>query len=113
MNLPAGEFVPISDSWSEQNQRWLSQRFDFWRDQLDRLSELSSERTEPPPTLDDCAAHRIRGVFDLTDFEAELLLLAVGVEINLPLRDAVARAQRALYIEHMHIHNVPRAMKRG
>ena len=76
-----------------RNQAWLAARLAWWRE---RIEQGASAEASPPPTTDDGfepAAWHLRDLFGLSTFEAELLLLAAGLEIDAPLRAAVARAQ--------------------
>jgi ATPase family protein associated with various cellular activities (AAA)/winged helix domain-containing protein len=81
--------------WAARNQRWLSSRLAYWRhrieqqagdDSLDLDDETPAEAFEP-------AASQVRSLFGLSAFEAELLVLAAGVEIDAALRDTIAKAQ--------------------
>ena len=67
--------------WPARNQRWLSERFAFWRERLERPPDPSAPA--PAPAFDDPtdfqpAALQIRSLFGLTTFETELLVLAAG-----------------------------------
>ena len=83
------------DGWSVRNQRWLSDRFAFWRERLERQSGASDPipavAFEEPDFLP--AALQLRTLFGLTPFETELMVLAAGVQIDAALRAAVTQAQ--------------------
>lgn len=93
MNKPAD--LPLSDeagtAWSQRNQRWLTQRLAHW-------CAVIEERGDDAPAPDDPgfepAAWQVRDLFGLSAFEAELLVLAAGIEIDTRLREAVGRAQK-------------------
>jgi hypothetical protein len=84
--------VPAA-TWSDRNQRWLSARIAFWRG---RLAPPDAPFSGPVPSDDDLeftpAALQLRGLFGLSAFETELLILAAGVEIDTGLRRAIAAA---------------------
>ena len=84
-------------AWPERNQRWLTERLEFWRDRIEQQVADAGERVTLPPALPnddpDSAALTLGTLFGLSVFERELLVLAAGVEIDSGLRDAVARAQ--------------------
>ena len=84
----------VVQSWPERNQRWLAERIAFWREQLSRLQTGGEVRT-PPEAADtfESATMRVRGVFGLSAFETELLVLTAGIEIDAAFRAAVAQAQ--------------------
>jgi hypothetical protein len=86
---------PAIDGWSVRNQRWLSDRFAFWRERLERQSgasdPLPAVAFEEPDFLP--AALQLRTLFGLTPFETELIVLAAGVQIDAALRAAVTQAQ--------------------
>jgi len=84
--------------WADRNQHWLSARLEYWRGRIKALADQA--RADQPGLLTDGvddgfepAALRIAARFGLSAFETELLLLAAGVEIDVPLRDAIARVQ--------------------
>ena len=84
------------EAWTAHNQRWLSARFAFWRERLERHDDASAPVSTP--TFDDAgnlqpAALQIRTLFGLTPFETDVLVLAAGVEIDSALRSVVARVQ--------------------
>ena len=87
----------VAEAWSARNQRWLSQRIAFWCERLERQD--AAVATAPPShRLDEHdqfepAALRLQSLFGLSTFEAELLVLATGVEIDAALRRALARTQ--------------------
>ena len=102
MNRPIGPLVDTVDTanalaWPERNQRWLTERLEFWRDRIEQQVADAGERVTLPPALPnddpDSAALTLGTLFGLSVFERELLVLAAGVEIDSGLRDAVARAQ--------------------
>ena len=84
-------------AWPERNQRWLTERLEFWRDRIEQQVADVGERVTLPSALPnddpDSAALTLGTLFGLSVFERELLVLAAGVEIDGGLRDAVARAQ--------------------
>ena len=98
------ELPPTNEAavaWSLRNQRWLAARFAGWRERLES-GESATPRSDAPErpaaaALGDepfeSAAEQVARAFGLSSFEADLLVLAAGVEIDTPLRDAVARAQ--------------------
>ena len=94
-----------TDAKATPDQRWLSQRFAFWRDRLDAHVKKVHE---PLSLLGDGdhegqlpAAFRLRRLFGLTTFETEMLVLATGIEIDSELRAAVARAQGTAALGHV------------
>ena len=81
--------------WPMRNQAWLAERFAWWRQRIEH--DAISSASLPLPVDDttfEPAAVRLGRLFGLSPFETELLVLAAGVEIDAPLRDAVARAQQ-------------------
>jgi hypothetical protein len=93
-----------ADTWSEENQRHLAVSLDLLCDRLEgalardqgrdhatRRDELASSlasiagRMSAPPAL-----VRVAGLFGLTDFERDLLLLCAGVELSSQLAEACA-----------------------
>jgi hypothetical protein len=88
--------VLASGGWSSRNQRWLSRRSAFWRECLDRSAADVAGPFVPPHQEDEGfepAAFRLRTLFGLSTFEAELVVLAAGIELDPALRRAVAEAQ--------------------
>jgi hypothetical protein len=95
--VPSPERAP---SWSERNQQWLVR-------EMRRLAECLEGRTAPESARvqsaiegderDDSdfvpALTRLVGLFGLSPFERNVLLLAAGVEIDSGLRRAVAAAR--------------------
>jgi AAA+ superfamily predicted ATPase len=84
----------VVQSWPERNQRWLAGRIAFWREQL--AQQQSGRALQSPPDTDpefQSATIRVRGLFGLSAFETELLVLTAGVEIDAAFRAVVARAQ--------------------
>jgi hypothetical protein len=85
---------PIVDAAAIGNQRWLAQRFAFWRDRI--LREDDSAVAAPPDdetVARESAALQLRTLFGLTTFETELIVLAAGLELDANLRAAVAKVQ--------------------
>ncbi|MBT9525346.1 MAG: ATP-binding protein [Rhizobacter sp.] len=82
-------------AWSQRNQRWLTQRLAHWCAVIEERAD-GADGAEPPDDDNDDdfqpAAWRVRDLFGLSAFEAELLLLAAGIEIDMRLREAVAKA---------------------
>jgi ATPase family associated with various cellular activities (AAA) len=98
--MTAGAETTVNEtivSWSERNHRWLAERIAFWREQLSRhlADGTTSPAAVPPPTDREfqSATERVRGLFGLSAFETELLVLTAGVEIDAAFRAAVAQAQ--------------------
>jgi hypothetical protein len=105
--------APVADGWPERNQRWLAERFAFWRVRIARLASAPAcadaapqptdfAAPDAPPTEranpgrpDDFmpAAIHVATLWALSAFERELLVVAAGIEIDSGLRSAVARAQ--------------------
>src|SRR5262249_24618609 len=76
----------------------LTKRLTLWRERIER--QAKGEAIEPAvlPAADEAdgfepAASRITTLFGLSPFEAELLVLAAGVEIDAALRNTIAQAQ--------------------
>ena len=112
MNAPT-EVLPSRDAelraWSEQNQRWLTQRFASLRLRIEQYSARLGEDVEPASapcegeadTVSNdphaagfiAALERVVTLFGLSPFERDLLLLAAGIELDSALRHALAHAQ--------------------
>ncbi|HVQ16471.1 MAG TPA: ATP-binding protein [Vicinamibacterales bacterium] len=84
----------VAPTWSERNHRWLSDRIAFWRDELSRQQADGAARQMPPETDQEfqSATLRLRGLFGLSAFETELLVLAAGIELDADFHAAVAQA---------------------
>jgi hypothetical protein len=83
-----------SQRWAERNQRWLVARIA----QLCRRLEAPGEAEAPHEASDEPqdftpALHRLTSLFGLSSFEADVLLLAAGIELDQGLRRAVAALQ--------------------
>ncbi|MEP7100347.1 MAG: ATP-binding protein [Burkholderiales bacterium] len=98
--------VVADGDWALHNQRWLAQRFAGLCERLasdDATASVDQPPLAPLSSASDAtigpgfepAASRLACAFGLSGFETDLLVLAAGVEIDTPLRDAVARAQGA------------------
>jgi ATPase family associated with various cellular activities (AAA) len=83
--------APVAGTWSARNQRWLSQRIAYWRDRVEQRNAMSAMPSDGDSF--EPAAWRLRSLFGLSAFEAELLVVAAGIEIDAALHDAIARAQ--------------------
>ena len=84
--------------WAQRNQQWLAQRLALWRERLSaRAAGTPTDDSSVATALSDDgfepALTRVSRLFGLTAFESDVLLLAAGVEIDPPLRDALAAAQ--------------------
>jgi len=110
MNRPADPLLLEAEAiaWSARNQRWLSQRFAAWRARLahDTAAIDGVDHAEAGADRDDGfepAALQLRALFGLSPFETDLLLLAAGLELDMALRHAVARAQGAPSVEPLRL----------
>jgi hypothetical protein len=92
MTMPDATAV---QTWPERNQRWLAERIAFWREHLSQQQTGRAAAQMPPVTDPEFqpAAMRVRDLFGLSAFEAELLVLTAGIEIDAAFRAAVAHAQ--------------------
>ena len=90
---PADETVV--STWTERNRRWLADRIAFWRDELSRRAAEGASTQFPAQDSDDFepATMRLRGLFGLSAFETELLVVLAGIEIDGAFRAAIADAQ--------------------
>jgi ATPase family protein associated with various cellular activities (AAA)/winged helix domain-containing protein len=91
MTLASGAIV----TWAERNQRWLAQRIAMWRERIDRHDDAAPSDVVAIDASADVqpAVLRLRELFGLSPFEAELLVLTAGVEIDAAFRESVARVQ--------------------
>src|SRR5688572_30660160 len=98
MSAPTMTMPDVSpmQAWPERNQRWLATRIACWRERLDRQEDTPNGL---PAELADTAADfqpaisRLQKLFGLSPFEAEILVLTSGIEIDAGFRASVARAQ--------------------
>ena len=95
MNRPVDPVLHAAAAlaWPERNQCWLSTRFAWWRERIEHGAAETATALPPDEGDFEPAAVRLAALFGLSMFETELVLLAAGVEINTPLREAVARTQ--------------------
>ena len=81
--------------WPELNQRWLAQRFAVLARRLAPEPDAAAPQPAPWPASFEPAHARLARLFGLSPFEAELLLLAAGAEIDSTLQAALAALQGA------------------
>jgi hypothetical protein len=85
----------VAPTWSQRNHQWLSDRIAFWRSEIARRQAdgTAPQLTPEPDPEFQSATLRLRGLFGLSAFETELLVLTAGVELDADFRAAVAETQ--------------------